>query len=815
MRNTKILVTAIAAASSLMSAGALADVSKLEEVIVTATKRAESVQDVPISVNVVSMEALEAFDIADPADLQSFVPGLQVQKTFGGTSVRIRGLGSGITNLAFDSSVPIFVDEVYSGRSNSMLSAFLDPGRIEVAKGPQGALYGKSTTAGAISITSAMPTEEFEGQVKVGAELSDGGYTASGYISGSMSDSVRGRLAVMSKDLDGWTKNLATGNDDGAEQAQAMRASFIFDVDDNSSAYLKIETGTQDSDGRNNQPVSKNIFPAVGPFAGFAANQQAEIDAGTLEFVADDVRGAATGFPREDFSEYEWNNITFTYDTVMADHDVKMIANYNDYKNVYFLDVDGYVADALNSYLVDDYEANSVELRVLSPVGQTVEYIAGAWYQSTDTKTGQWADYGTVLPVPVRGTADAFPVGTHRQYSRNVDSMSLYGQLKFNFSENFRAIVDLRYTSEDHSAGGQTRQVKWEDFNDWTNPQLHTARNGLAEYTFLQDRTDTSFDPSIRLQYDASEDVMVYAAYAQGSKAGGTKANDSGLAGLLVGAAAAGGDAWTQKYLGLDAATVTSAYVAQNVITLQEGNGIFDFEDEEAKSYELGFKATLAEGSVYMNGAVFSTEYKNLQTSSYNGTAFVIGNAGQATIDGAELDLNWQASDSLRINAAVSVIDATYDSFEGASCIIDENLLAVNDKCVLAGAPVAIGSRGDKASQDQAGERLERSPKVEYNLTAFWDKPVSDNLMLKVAGSVYHSGDYFIQPTQEPYSWQKAYTKYDLRVALAAADDSWEVALNGRNLGDEMVISHAYRVFSRFNSLTRGRSLTLEGTYRF
>jgi len=811
MREMKKLVTAVAVASSVMSANVvLAEGAVLEEVIVTATKRAESVQDVPISVNVVSIEAMKAFDIADPADLQNFVPGLQVQKTFGGTSVRIRGLGSGITNLAFDSSVPIYVDDVYSGRSNSMLSAFLDPGRVEVAKGPQGALYGKSTTAGAISIASAKPTEEFEGQIKIGTELEDGGYTASGYISGPLSDSVRGRLAVMSKDLDGWTKNLATGNDDGAEEAQAVRASFIFDIDKDSSAYLKLESGSQDTDGRNNQPVSKNIFPPVGPFVPFANNQQAEIDAGTLEFVADDKRGAATGFPREDYSEYEWNNLTFSYDTVVAGHDLKVIANHSDYNNVYFLDVDGYAVDGLNTFLEDDYEAQSFEVRVLSPVGQTVEYIAGAWYQTTDTDTRQWADYGTILPVPVRGTPLAFPVGTHRQYSRSVDSVSLYGQLKFNMTENFRAILDLRYTDEDHSANGQTRQVKWENFNNWTNPQLAPERNGLAEYTFMQNRTDSSFDPSLRLQYDASEDVMLYASYAQGSKAGGTKANDSGLAGLLLQAAAAGGDSWTQKYLGLGAATVTADYVANNVITLKEGNGIFDFEDEEAKSYELGFKSTLADGSVFLNAAVFTTEYSNLQTSSYNGTAFVIGNAGQATIDGAELDLNWQASDALRINAAVSVIDATYDSFEGASCVIDENLLAVNDDC-----SAGLGNRGDKGFEDQAGERLERSPKVEYNLTALWDQPISSSMTLKVAGSVYHSGDYFIQPTQEPYSWQDSYTKYDLRVALAASDDSWEVALNGRNLGDEQVISHAYRVFSRFNSLTRGRTLTLEGTYRF
>ena len=208
---------------------------------------------------------METFSIGDITDIQNFVPGLQVQETFGGTSIRIRGLGSGITNLAFDSSVPIFVDDVYSGRSNSALSAMLDPGRVEVARGPQGALFGKSTTAGAVSVTSARPTDEFEAQIRVGHEFEYGGYTASGYVSGPFSDTVRGRLAIFTNDLDGWTDNLATGKDDGTEETFAARASLEVDLGETTSLYFKAETGTRDSDGRNNQLVSHTMVPPVEP----------------------------------------------------------------------------------------------------------------------------------------------------------------------------------------------------------------------------------------------------------------------------------------------------------------------------------------------------------------------------------------------------------------------------------------------------------------------------------------------------------------------------------------------------------------------
>ncbi len=788
----------------------------LEEVIVTATKRSESVQDVPISIGVVSAEMMDTFNIGDITDIQNFVPGLQVQETFGGTAIRIRGLGSGITNLAFDSSVPIFVDDVYSGRSNSALSAILDPGRVEVARGPQGALFGKSTTAGAISVTSARPTAEFESQIKLGHEFEYGGNTLSGFVSGPLSENARGRVAVYANDTDGWTKNLATGQDDGSEETRAARASLELDLSDRTSVYLKAETGTKDSDGRNNQPVSGTIFPPVGPFLPFIANQTAEIDAGTLEFVGDETRGVSTGFPREDYSEYDWSNFTFSLETEVAAHEMVLIANYNDYNNVYFLDVDGFAANVLNTWLNDDYEATSLELRFLSDSGRNFEYIGGLWYQSTTTKTRQWASYGSGAPAPVVGLPDLIAitsaggaVGTDRNYNRDVDAFSVYGQLTFNLSDQLSAILDLRYTKEDQDARGTTRRVLWTDFNDWTDPALNPD-NQTTAYTFVQSRGDSSFDPSLRVQYVSDGGVMVYGAYAHGSKAGGTKANDSGLSGLLLSTAAANGDAWAQAYTGVALESLTGAYIGSNTIRLKEGNGVFDFEDEEADSYELGFKSTLADGAVFLNGAVFTTEYKNLQTSSFNGTVFVIGNAGQATIDGVELELNWQASEHLRLNAGISYIDATYDSYPGASCVLDANLRAVNADC-----SAGLGNAGQNGNEDQAGEPLERSPDLEVNVSAMWNSAITDRLDLKVSGALYHSGEYFIQPTQEPYSVQDAYTKLDLRVALAGNDDQWEVALNARNLTDELVISHAYRVFSRFQSLTRGRTISLDAVFRF
>jgi len=793
-------LTLSVATAGLISTSAVIQAATLEEVVVTATKRAESVQDVPISVAVVSGEFINTFDISDVTDLQNFVPSLQVQETFGSTAVRVRGLGSGITNLAFDSSVPLYIDDVYSGRGNALLAASMDMDRFEVARGPQGALFGKSTIAGAISATTARPTEEFEAEIKVGTELEDGGYKASGYVSGPLSDNARGRLAFLKGDLDGYTDNLTTGHDDGAEEQEVVRVSLEFDVNDSTTMFLKVEDGTKDIYGRNNQLVAP----------GAMSSQTTDPN---VEYKADNKRSVSTGLGKEDTSTMEWSIATLSIETEVAGHSLKAIASQWDYTSHHFLDVDGHPEDILTTDLDDDYESTSFEVRLLSPSDQVVEYILGYWYQDSTLNTQQWSKFAprfwsavTGVPlavgpnVPPLAGAFTYGSGTDRVFSRDSEAFSIYAQATLNFSDRIRAIVDLRYTEEEQDGIGQTFNMLFDQPGalDYSRVPRSTAGHNQA-YTFYQKRTDDSIDPSLRIQWDATHDLMVYVGYAGGSKAGGLKANDGALGNQL--AAKLADTAYIARYTdnpALDAAGIEAG------VRLKTGNGIFDFENEEASSYEFGFKSTLLDGRATLNGAFFTTDFKNLQTSNYDGTAFIIGNAGQANVTGFELEASLQATDNLRLNAAVGSIDAKYDDYQGAQCVVNADGSNKNSDC--------IGGR-----ENQKGEPLERSPDLEWNLNAMWSQPLSNGMTLKAAGSVYYSDSYFVQPTQDPsYAVQDSYTKYDMRVALAGQDDKWEIGVNGRNLGDEMVISHAYNIAgSKFNNLSRGRTITLEGIYRF
>lgn len=772
----------------------------LEEVVVTATKRASNLNDVPISVGVVTGEFMDDFDIQDMSDVQNFIPGLQVQQTFGSWAVRIRGLGSGITNLAFDSSVPVYIDDVYCGRGKCMESAFLDMERLEVARGPQGALFGKSTIAGAINAVSARPTDDFEASLKLGAELENGGYTTSGYVSGPLSDSVRARLAFKVSDLDGYTDNLTLGGEDGDKEISAMRLGVEWDVSDATSVYFKYETGETNSDGRNNQLVRPGLMSlsTTDPLA---------------EYKDDDKRSVSTGVEKEDFYDYEWTSATLSLETELGDHALKAIIGTWEYENDWFLDVDGHPEAILNTFLADEYEQTTYEVRLLSPADQTFEYIVGAWYQDSELTTRQFSPFYPLfwqaaigLPVAVGMNvpplSNAFTHGTgmDRNFDRESEAYSVYGQLTWNINDRLRAIFDLRYTDEDQDAVGQSWPLV---FSQGTfNPQrvLQGGPGHNVEYLYRQNRSDDSVDPSLRVQYDINDDMMVYAVYAEGSKSGGMKANDAALGAQLM--QKAGDAAYLQQFVGQS--TITTDEVRAG-LTLKEGNGIFDFEDEEAESWELGMKTSLMDGSANLAVALFTTEFTNLQTSNYDGTQFIIGNAGSATVDGFEVELTWQASNNLRLSSSVSWIDGEYDDFVGAQCVEDAT-----------GAPKNADCDPATNTENQKGEPLERSPEMELNLSALWESQISDTLLLKATASVYHSDEYFVQPTQADYATQDSFTKWDARVSLSSASDRWEVGVTGRNLSDEMVINHAYNIAgSQFRALGIGRTITVDAVIRF
>lgn len=789
----RMLIVAVASLGLL--AAAQAEELILEEVVVTATKRTENLQDVPISVGVVTGEFVEKFDIVDLTDFQSYVPGLQVQRTFGSWAVRVRGLGSAITNLAFDSSVPVFNDGVYCARGKCLESAFLDVGRIEVARGPQGALFGKSTMSGAISVTSATPTDEVEGSVKASYEVEDGSYGVSGFVSGPLSDVFRARLAFSYDDVGGWVDNPYIPGDEPTEDRWAVRGTFDWDAGAETLVRLKLEAGDSETKGRSNQLVAPGLMTAI-------SSDPAP------EFKSDDVRRVSTEVGPEDYYDHDWFLATLTVDHQLGEHTLTGILGYWETETAWRLDVDGGPDYVLNTDLRDTYDQVTAELRLLSPTGQRLEYIVGAWYQGSDLQTRQYSPFSPALANFFGGVILGLPpfllpppaaggVGADRHIDRDQDAWSAYGQLTLNFTDRFRVIGDIRYTDETQDAVGYALSST---FPDRVNP-VHTGQQYLfhtPDYRFLQKRQDDALDPALRLQFDLSEDAVLYAGWSRGSKAGGMKANDQNIGTYTLNACA--DPAWCQRYAGQS--TLSRAELAAGV-RLQDGNGTFDYEDEKAESFEVGAKLTLLDGRASLNIAAYTMQFDDLQTSSYDGTRFIINNASSAEVQGFEIEGVVQATENLRMNVALAWVDATYDDFNQAQCPVGEDRAQIDPDCV-------------DGQADLSGHALERVPKWEANVNLDWNSQLANGMQLLAAVNFYYSDKYSVRQDFAPLGTQDSFTKFDAYVGLAAADDRWELGLSGRNLSNEYAIQHAYEILGdAFVSLSRGRTIAVNALLRF
>lgn len=247
----KASVTQITAglALSVTLASPMALSQQLEEVIVTAQKRAESLQDVPISISTMSGEKMDEAGIFKIEDLQLFTPNLSMTETGISTQIYIRGIGTG-NNQGFEQSVGQYVDGVHYGRQQLLRAPFLDLERVEVLRGPQGILFGKNSIAGAINMTTAKPTDEFEGKIS-GKYSPDGDITEFvGMVSGGITDNLFGRLVARQYDEEGWMENTTLNEDEPERDEFAIRGQLLWNATDNLSIGFKAEYDEFDVNGR-------------------------------------------------------------------------------------------------------------------------------------------------------------------------------------------------------------------------------------------------------------------------------------------------------------------------------------------------------------------------------------------------------------------------------------------------------------------------------------------------------------------------------------------------------------------------------------
>jgi iron complex outermembrane recepter protein len=726
----KTQFAALFAASALASPGiAFAqdaapaeDQGGLEEIIVTAQKRAEGLSDVPISISAVSGKQVENYGQTNLEQISSSVPNLKITQTAIANRIAIRGIASG-DNKGFEQSVAMFVDGVYYGRDQLSRLPLVDMERVEVLRGPQPTLFGKNAIAGAVNITTRSPTDEFEGSVSGLYEFNHKEFQLTGVLSGPLSEGVEARVVGYHRSMDGYFYNQKLDRDEPNVDEYYFRGKLEFDRGGPFAAELKLEYADFEMKG---QP--RDVFGAVGNYN--------TVFQGPL-FVSTDP-----DYVRED-NGYESKNkvfgATLNADLELGDHTLTSVSSLLDYKTREIVDVDFSGVSFLDgTNLREDYRQFSQELRLTSPGGETFNYIAGVYYQHAKLEVQDFTRFNSTffsLPAPLSVVGDT---RNDRDYDQKSDLISGFAQGEISLSERFRLTAGARFNHEKKS-GRRTLAIVQGPLNTLpatTVAAVFQALN-IEAHSISGNLSEDSFNPMVNVQFDATDDLMVYASYAKGTKAGGFDIRSNSLP--------------------------SSETVAKP--------GAFMFEDESANNFEAGLK--YKGRSVAFNLSLYRTDYKDLQVNIFDGGLnFNVRNAAGARTQGVEADFRAAIADGLTVSGAVAYLDFKFTNFADGQCYY-------------------LQTPGANGLCDYSGKRNALSPKWSGNLNLDYTTPVTTSMKVAFNVNADFSSSYIASANLDPRTHQDGYVKLGARLALAQVDDRWEVALIGRNLTNQRILQTA------------------------
>jgi outer membrane receptor protein involved in Fe transport len=765
-------VSAFAAALTAAAAMSAETVdSGLEEVVVTARKRVESLQSVPVSAAVISGATIQDHAIASLQDLSNTLPAVKLSR--GSTTDRlfIRGVGSG-DNPSFEQSVGTFVDDVYHGRARLSQGDLFDVARVEVLKGPQMTYFGNNAIAGAVNVTSNEPRGDFDADLRALYNLTFDDYLFEGAVSQLLTDDLSVRIAGLASGGDGWIEDRGAGEDVPERDDRAARATLLWGPSEAFTAKLKIQYA--DENQRGGLPIVRGNCPAAaafGPPAGFCALALAGPGVADFDWFE---RSSSPG----QVSEITSREAVATLSYSVAGNTLTSVTAYTDYDYVLRSDLDTTPAHLFSIAAPEQYEQFSQELRFDSHGGDTIDYLVGMYYQSSKLDVRNDFNYAFLSPaiaaVPTLAPLLPYlPIAEDIHFRSDDESISGFGAVTWNMSANLRATTALRYTRVDKDfdqtltfgrARGSYGPVESLPVSVAALANALGAARGLGVAgNIALSRTDDHVSPSLSVEYDATQDTMLYARYDNGFKAGG--------------------------FNGADTSGDRSALA---------------FGPETVDAFEIGIKNRLFDDRVMLNFDLFRGEYSDLQLAGVvpsTSGAYVnrVQNAGGAISQGAELELAWEINGSLRSSLSVTALDAHYTRYPNAT-------------------PTAQQAAAGQRFQDLSDRPILFAPDVAGQWTLSWSRMVAGNLELTIASQLYASSGYFLGFSDDPYLKQSGYVREDATVTLTSPH-GWELSLIGKNLADTVIRTYGAALPTSTGSYVfitePSRSVAIQASYRF
>lgn len=751
-RKRLALACSLAALGSSLALPALAQTGErvIESIVITAQKREESSEDIGIAVSTLDAARIARAEVNNIQDLQDMVPSVQIGESFGFAQVMIRGIGTDNPFAGGDPSVGMHIDGVITGQSSAQFGSLFDVARIEVLRGPQGTLYGRNTTGGSINVITQRPTEETTGYARMTAGNYDL-FKFEGAVGGALADNLQGRIAVRHVDRGGYGTNLTTGKDIDDANQQSVRAQLQWQPTDATNIRFAVEH--HEEDDANYMPKFKS--PSYDP--------------APLPALATQPAGAAhASNPRDLYSnvnlqnEREQTSFTLDYSWDISDTlSLKSLTNRQEFEKVPQADFDMTAADFYIWSESFETEQFSEELS-LNFDGERMRGLVGLYYYTEEIESDNRLD----LPLVPQAAANANPtlagcgindnqpqqiIGVadellcfHFRGDAETDAWAAFTNVAFDLTDTLVLNAGLRYSREDR--GGYTDR--------WTAPAAPVL-------TFRDSRSFNELSPSVRLEWSASDDLLLYASYSEGFKSG--------------------------------------------IFLSGQRSPVLDPEIVDA--WEAGLKGTFLDRRLRFDAAAFTYDFTDLQQgrsvpAGTSGFTLVYENAAEASVQGVEMEFTWLATDLLRFDGSATWLDATFDDY------------VTTDPFDTVFQQLGLIPAGTDLSQQLAGNRMVQSPKWAWALGATLDVTLDGGWQLSSSLSASFRDDVEFSQFNHKALSQESVTTYDADVVLTAPDSRWNLNLWGKNLSNETIyvgtfILNSSRVNAGFLAPPRTWGLTL------
>ena len=728
----------------------------LQTVYVSATKRPESIQDVPVSVASVDAEFISEVGAIDLATISQYIPNFEFSDASILPNLYIRGIGSGTTH-SIEQSVGRFVDGVYTGRAAINFHPLIDVANVEVLRGPQGTLFGKNTLAGAVIINTSDPTDTFEAGVKATGSLYStvgGTYGVEGFVSGPITENISARVALVYNNREGYIDNRAPGPNGGTREDYGGRLKLRWDVTPNTELNLKLERLEYEEEGLTPSITIESAFP-VQLFQSFQPEFEFQRDFVSFYDCTAVIAGNGTFCPGRDQGS---TNITFDGSHVFEGlGTLSAITGYQevDYLHL-FSQVDAGVAGGAARFTRDEsFSAITQEIQFTSELYKKFDYIVGAYYENSEVTRLQRDDQN----IPAFAGGGPPPVTFNEDWTQDTETFALFGQVRYNVTDKLTAILGGRWSTETKDFILQGRSVAFGlDPRDMNVP-------GVVDVDFVGDRKESRFTPAFTLRYQPTSDLTFFASASQGHKTGGFS---------------------------------------------DRPQADQEFDEEINTAYEIGMKAVLLEGALQFNASLYRMNIDDLQVArTLPGDAsvsFEVQNAAEAVSQGVELDAVYSFGNGIEIGGNYAYTDATYDDFPGASAA----------PCPEVGGFVEVVPGGADLC-NFAGIPLIFAPEHKGTIFASYS---ADNVIgswgFDVRGDASYSSSYFVENNFFESLSQDSYWNLGFNAGITSADGRYAARIFGRNLTNEFILAWGLEAGpSRFVAPNAPREIGVQLLYRY